>query len=102
MTLEGWTLILGFTLLVAALARPLGLYLDAVSAGRATWLTPVLRPVERVFYGLAGVRSLTSRRWMMAAYMRSSPNRCDRKLFMRDGPSHIRSLARQRSRLIRS
>ena len=34
MTLEGWTLILGFVALVAAIARPLGLYLDAVFAGR--------------------------------------------------------------------
>ncbi|HVK81642.1 MAG TPA: potassium-transporting ATPase subunit KdpA, partial [Verrucomicrobiae bacterium] len=63
MTLEGWTLIIGFTLLVAALARPLGLYLDAVYSGRGTWLSPVLRPLERGFYALAGVKSDQEQDW---------------------------------------
>ena len=48
MTLEGWTLILGFVLLVGAISRPLGLYLDAVYAGRGTLLSPVLRPIVDV------------------------------------------------------
>jgi K+-transporting ATPase ATPase A chain len=63
MTLEGWTLILGFALLVAAIARPLGFYLDAVYAGRGTWLSPLLRPVERGFYALAGVKSDQEQDW---------------------------------------
>ena len=63
MTLEGWTLIIGFTLLVAALARPLGLYLDAVYAGRGTWISPLLRPVERGFYALAGVNADKEQDW---------------------------------------
>ncbi|UPT62755.1 MAG: potassium-transporting ATPase subunit KdpA [Hyphomonadaceae bacterium JAD_PAG50586_4] len=63
MTLEGWTLILGFVLLVAAMARPLGLYLDAVYAGRGTVLSPVLRPIERAFYALGGVKADQEHDW---------------------------------------
>jgi len=63
MTLEGWTLILGFVLLVAAIARPLGLYLDAVYAGRGTLLSPVLRPLERGFHALGGVKSDQEQDW---------------------------------------
>ncbi len=63
MTIEGWILILGFTLIVAALARPVGLYLDAVYAGRRTWLTPLVAPVERGIYALAGVRPQEAQGW---------------------------------------
>lgn len=63
MTLEGWTLILAFIALVAAIARPLGLYLDAVFAGRRTLLSLVLRPVENTFYRLAGVKADVEQDW---------------------------------------
>lgn len=63
MTLEGWCLILGFTLLVAAFARPLGMYLDAVYAGRNTLLSWLLRPIERGFYALAGVQADKEHDW---------------------------------------
>jgi K+-transporting ATPase ATPase A chain len=68
MTLEGWTLIIGFVLLVAAIARPLGLYLDAVYAGRGTWLSPVLRPLERGFYALADVKADQEQDWRGYAF----------------------------------
>ncbi|MDX2277490.1 MAG: potassium-transporting ATPase subunit KdpA [Hyphomonadaceae bacterium] len=63
MTLEGWILILAFVALVAALARPLGLYLDAVFAGRRTLLSAALRPVENSFYRLAGVKADAEQDW---------------------------------------
>lgn len=63
MTLEGWLLILTFTLLVALIARPIGFYLDAVYAGRGTWLRPVLAPIERGFYRLAGVDQTREQDW---------------------------------------
>jgi len=56
MTLEGWVLILGFILLVAAIARPMGLYMDAVYSGRGTFLSPVMRPFENLLYRLSGVK----------------------------------------------
>ena len=63
MTLEDWILIFAFVALVAAIARPLGLYLDAVFAGRRTVFSPVLRPVENGFYRLAGVKAETEQDW---------------------------------------
>jgi K+-transporting ATPase ATPase A chain len=63
MTLEGWILILGFVALVALIARPIGLYLDAVYAGRRTLLAPIMRPLERGFYQLSGVNAKDEQDW---------------------------------------
>jgi K+-transporting ATPase ATPase A chain len=64
MTLQGWAEIV-FTLAVTiALGWPLGLYMARVWKGEATWLDPVLRPVERVFYALAGVKADKQQGWM--------------------------------------
>jgi len=63
MTLEGWVLIVVFVALVALIARPMGLYLTAVFDGRRTWLSPVLAPVERGFYGLAGIKADKEQDW---------------------------------------
>ncbi len=63
MTLEGWALIVVFTVLVALIARPMGLYLTAVFEGRRTWLSPVVAPIERGFYRLAGVRADAEQDW---------------------------------------
>ncbi|MDX2234842.1 MAG: potassium-transporting ATPase subunit KdpA [Hyphomonadaceae bacterium] len=63
MTIQGWALILGYMALTAALARPLGLYLAAVYAGRPTFLTPVMGPVERLFYAAAGIDQNTEQSW---------------------------------------
>ncbi len=51
MTLNGWLQIFVILALVAAVALPLGTYLAAVAEGRVNFL----RPVESVFYRLAGV-----------------------------------------------
>lgn len=63
MTTEGWALILGFVALVALMARPMGLYLDAVYAGRSTWLSPLLRPIERGVYAVCGVGAKDEQAW---------------------------------------
>jgi K+-transporting ATPase ATPase A chain len=55
MTFNGWLQIALMLALVVATARPLGLYMAAVFEGKPTFLDPALRPVERGFYGLAGV-----------------------------------------------
>jgi K+-transporting ATPase ATPase A chain len=44
-----------FLLIVTALVYPFGSYLTRVFAGESTWLDPGLRPLERVFYRLAGI-----------------------------------------------
>jgi K+-transporting ATPase ATPase A chain len=44
-----------FLAIVIACARPLGLYLFRVFTGGRTWLDPLLSPLERGLYRLAGV-----------------------------------------------
>src|SRR5450759_5307801 len=53
----------GFGILVLAIGYPLGLYMARVFAGERTWLTPVMAPVERVVYRLAGVDPSLEMRW---------------------------------------
>jgi K+-transporting ATPase ATPase A chain len=48
---------------IALLAWPLGFYLARVYGGRPTLLSPVLRPVERGVYRLAGVSETEDQRW---------------------------------------
>ena len=64
MTLSGWLLIALMAGTVVLLARPLGLYMAHVFNGERTWLTPVLGPVERVFYALSGVDRNKEQTWL--------------------------------------
>ena len=52
-----------YAALVTALAWPLGLYLARVYEGGGTWLSPVLAPVERAFYALAGIKPEQGQHW---------------------------------------
>ncbi|RXF72815.1 potassium-transporting ATPase subunit KdpA [Hansschlegelia zhihuaiae] len=63
MTFNGWMQIALFCAIVLALARPLGGFLTRVYAGERTFLHPVLAPVERGFYLLAGVRCEAEQGW---------------------------------------
>ena len=63
MTATGWIEIALFIGLVAALARPFGLYMAAVFDGKRTWLSPVLAPVEKGLYALAGVDPAKEQTW---------------------------------------
>jgi potassium-transporting ATPase potassium-binding subunit len=63
MTLNGWIQIALFCAIVVALAKPFGGFMTRVFAGERTWLTPVLRPVERGFYRLAGVDDQADQHW---------------------------------------
>ena len=64
MTLNGWLQIVFMLALVVVTARPLGIYMAAVFEGRRTWLNPILRPVERGFYALAGVDEKREQGWL--------------------------------------
>jgi K+-transporting ATPase ATPase A chain len=55
MTLLGWAQIALTLALVFAAAFPLGKYMATVFTGGRTFLSPVLGPVERGFYKIAGV-----------------------------------------------
>ena len=50
-------------LAIAVGAYLLGLYMEAVFNGRRTFLSPVLRPVERVCYRLMGVKEDAEQGW---------------------------------------
>ena len=63
MTIQGWILILAFTGILLALAKPMGIWLFALYEGRRTPLHVVLGPVERGFYKLAGIDSDAEQGW---------------------------------------
>ena len=64
MTIIGWTQILLFCAIVAALAQPLGWYMTRVFSGERTWLSPVLHPVETGLYRLGGVDETREQHWL--------------------------------------
>jgi potassium-transporting ATPase potassium-binding subunit len=67
MTINGW-LQIGLTLaLVLAVAAPLGRYIAFILAGKNSFLSPALGPVERSFYRLAGVDPLREQGWLSYA-----------------------------------
>jgi K+-transporting ATPase ATPase A chain len=64
MNIQGWAEIVFTIGLAVALGWPLGIYMARVWEGRSTWLDPVLKPVERVFYGLSGVDPNQGQTWV--------------------------------------
>ncbi len=67
MTLNGWLQIAVFCAVIVALTRPLGGYLLRVAEGGRTLLSPVLGPVERGLYRLAGIDPAQEQSWMTYA-----------------------------------
>ena len=63
MTVMGWLQIILILFAVVAAAIPLGLYIARVMSGERTVMTPVLAPVERGFYALAGVDAGKEQGW---------------------------------------
>lgn len=56
--------VLIFLVVLLLITKPLGLYMTKVFAGERTWLSPVLVPVERLFYRLSGVDSEEEQKWI--------------------------------------
>jgi potassium-transporting ATPase potassium-binding subunit len=71
MNWQGWAEIALTLGLAVALGWPVGVYMARVWEGRSTWLDPVLRPVERLFYGASGVDPTRSQGWLsyMGAFL---------------------------------
>ncbi len=67
MTLIGWAQIALVLALVFLCAVPLGGYIARVVQGERTFLSPVLGPVERGFYGMAGVDASRGMGWLTYA-----------------------------------
>ena len=68
MTANGWIQIILFCAVIIALTKPLGGYMTAVFTGEKTILSPVLRPVERLFYRLAGLDENQEQHWLSYAF----------------------------------
>ncbi|MEA2981098.1 MAG: potassium-transporting ATPase potassium-binding subunit [Alphaproteobacteria bacterium] len=63
MTVTGWTQIILYCAIIVALTPLLGAYMTRVFNGERTWLTPVLRPVERMLYRAGGVDEAHEQHW---------------------------------------
>jgi K+-transporting ATPase ATPase A chain len=63
MTINGWIQIAAFCAIIILLVKPLGGYMTRVFTGERTLLSPVLGPVERVLYRLAGTSEREDQHW---------------------------------------
>ena len=55
--------ILFYFVVILALTKPVGLFMARLFEGERTFLHPVLRPVEKLFYRLSGVREDVEQHW---------------------------------------
>ena len=68
MSANGWLQFALYSIVLVAVARPVGLYLVRVLEGQRTWLDPVLRPLERLIYKFAGIRADREMNWCEYAF----------------------------------
>jgi K+-transporting ATPase ATPase A chain len=64
MNWQGWAEIALTLGLALALGWPLGIFMSRVWNKESTWLDPVLKPVERVFYSASGIDPNKSQGWL--------------------------------------
>jgi potassium-transporting ATPase potassium-binding subunit len=67
MTVTGWIQIALFSVIVILITRPFGGYMTRVFSGERTFLSPVLRPVERAVYWCCGVDEKEEQHWLTYA-----------------------------------
>src|SRR6202047_5228250 len=67
MTITGWVQIALFSVIVILITRPFGGYMTRVFNGERTFLSPVLRPVERAVYWCCGVDEKEEQHWLTYA-----------------------------------
>ncbi len=63
MTIFDWLQIGLYLLILLLLVKPLGLYMAHVYQGERTFLTPVVRPIERLIYRIVGMRADEEMDW---------------------------------------
>jgi K+-transporting ATPase ATPase A chain len=68
MTANGILQLLLYFVVILLLTRPLGSYMARVFQGERTFLTPILRPVERLFYRMFGVNQEQDMPWTTYAF----------------------------------
>jgi K+-transporting ATPase ATPase A chain len=67
MTFNGWLQIAVYAAIILVITRPLGGYLTRVVEGERTFLSPVLGPLERGLYRLAGIDPAAEQSWLTYA-----------------------------------
>ena len=67
MTANGWIQIALYCAIIIAITAPLGWYMTRVFNGEKTFLSPLLRPVERAFYAISGVNENEDQHWVVYA-----------------------------------
>jgi potassium-transporting ATPase potassium-binding subunit len=67
MTANGWAQIALFSVIVILLTKPFGGYMTRVFNGERTFLSPLLRPVERGIYWCCGVDEQREQHWVTYA-----------------------------------
>src|SRR5579859_6744460 len=67
MTALSWFQLIFYVVVLLALAKPLGTFMANVYDGKRTFLHPVLAPVERLTYRIAGVQADQEMDWKMYA-----------------------------------
>jgi potassium-transporting ATPase potassium-binding subunit len=67
MTVNGWVQIAIYAAIIAVITVPLGGYMTRVFAGERTFLSPVLRPLETLFYSICGVDPDREQNWIVYA-----------------------------------
>jgi len=66
-TINGWIQIALYGVVLILLTKPLGGYMTGVFEGRRTFLSPLLRPVERGIYRICGVDETDDQHWLTYA-----------------------------------
>ena len=64
MTFNGWAQIVVFCSVIVLITRPLGGFLTRVFSGERNVLSPILRPVERLLYRVAGIDERQEQHWL--------------------------------------
>ena len=64
MTAIGWIQIALYCAIIIAITKPLGGYMTRVFTGERTFLSPLLRPVERVLYRVSGIDEAQEQSWV--------------------------------------
>src|SRR5579862_3713234 len=67
MTVNGWIQIALYAAIIILITRPLGGYMTRVFNGERTFLSPVLRPLERGIYAVCGVDETQDQHWVTYA-----------------------------------
>jgi potassium-transporting ATPase potassium-binding subunit len=67
MTFAGWMQIALYCAIIVALVKPLGFFMTRVFNGERTFLSPVLQPIERGLYVVAGTSEREEHHWLTYA-----------------------------------